>query len=409
MPAVFKDSHLHIKSTNFDAGWLFGELVGKALGLLNGGDWNRVRNIFAPPFHQAKVVSFLPVMERRVQQCLQELHENPKIHRNGTLILKPAEDLRLVSFWVLCDILYGDMSPEMEAQLLEIVEIREKVWAGVTAGGLARLSIGRFLPTPTKHALRTFRAMWAGFNRQAADRARSLFDGLPPICDFFSAVDSGKLSEHEMLDTMDEILFANLDVTIGSLSWVLVFLAAHTDVQTDLRREIVENKSRASPAVWDEYISQSSTLLMACLLESARLRPIASFSGAQSPPSDRQVDQYVIPAGTNVTVDIHALNNDDQAWGDDRYQFNPRRFLQAKNPSEFRYRLWRFGFGPRQCLGKYLADLFLKTLLSHILENYSIQMKDSSQRSMDDFKGNSNAWINLAAEDVVWVKITNSE
>ncbi|KAJ5900180.1 uncharacterized protein N7473_004250 [Penicillium subrubescens] len=234
---------------------------------------NRVRNIFALLFYQAKVVNFLL-----------ELHENPKIHRNGTLILKPAEDLRLVSFWVLCDILYGAISPEIEAQLLEIVEIREK----------------------------------AGFNRQAADRARSLFDGLLPICDFFSAVDSGKLSKHKILDTIDEILFANLDVTIGSLSWVLVFLATYTNVQTDLRREIVENKSRASPA------------------------------GTKS------------PVGLSGGL------------------FNPRRFLQAKNPSEFRYRLWRFGFGPRQCLGKYLADLFLKTLLSYILENYSIQMKDSS-------------------------------
>ena len=45
-----------------------------------------------------------------------------------------------------------------------------------------------------------------------------MFDGLLPIYDFFSAVDSGKLSEHKILDTIDKILFANLNVTIGSLS-----------------------------------------------------------------------------------------------------------------------------------------------------------------------------------------------
>ncbi|KAJ6038256.1 cytochrome P450 oxidoreductase GliC [Penicillium canescens] len=405
MPVVFKDSHLHTKSFNFDAGWLFGELVGKAVGLLSGQDWNRVRDVFAPSFHRAKVDEFLPVMQRRVKQCLDELHASPKIHADGVLVISPADDLRLLSFWVLCDILYGGMTPDMEANMLEIVSERERVWANVTAGGLSRLSIGQYLPTASKRALKLFRSHWYQFNRQACDRARQSFAGTPPVCVYYDAVERQELTEREMLDTMDEILFANLDVTIGSLSWVLIFMATHSKIQDQLREEIRSKLSEEPTAVWNQYISGSSTLLMACLLESARLRPIASFSGAQSPPTDREVDSYVIPGGMNVTVDIHGLNIDDPSWGGDRYQFNPRRFLDAKNQSAFRYRLWRFGFGPRQCLGKYLADLFLKTLLAHIVENYRIEMKDTSPVSLDDLKGNSSGWINLAAEDVVWVPI----
>ncbi|KAJ5245481.1 cytochrome P450 oxidoreductase GliC, partial [Penicillium chrysogenum] len=405
MPIVFKDSHLHAKSVNFDAGWLFGELVGKAVGLLSGQDWNRVRDVFAPSFHRTKVDEFLPVMQRRVKQCLDELHTSPKVHADGTLTISPADDLRLLSFWVLCDILYGDMTPGMEANMLEIVSERERVWANVTAGGLSRLSIGRYLPTSSKRTLKLFRAHWYQFNRQACSRARRELNGIPPVCAYYDAVEREELTEREMLDTMDEILFANLDVTIGSLSWVLIFMATHPKIQDQLREEIGNNSSQESPTLWDQYISGSSTLLMACLLESARLRPIASFSGAQSPPTDREVGSYVIPGGMNVTVDIHGLNTDDPSWGDDRDQFNPRRFLDAKSHSLFRYRLWRFGFGPRQCLGKYLADLFLKTLLAHIVENYRIEMKDASPVSLDDLKGNSAGWINLAAEDVVWVPI----
>ncbi|KAJ5789837.1 cytochrome P450 oxidoreductase GliC [Penicillium psychrosexuale] len=405
MPVVFKDSHLHVKSFNFDAGWLFGELVGKAVGLLSGQDWNRVRDVFASSFHRTKVDEFLPFMQRRVKQCLDELHESPKVHADGVLTISPADDLRLLSFWVLCDILYGDMTPDMEANMLKIVDERERVWANVTAGGLSRLSIGRYLPIASKRTLKLFRSRWYQFNRQACNRARHELNGIPPVCAYYDAVEREELTEREMLDTMDEILFANLDVTIGSLSWVLIFMATHSKTQAQLREEIVSNSSDDSPEIRDKYISESSTLLMACLLESARLRPIASFSGAQSPPTDRQVGSYVIPGGMNVTVDIHGLNIDDPSWGDDRDQFNPRRFLDAKNPSVFRYRLWRFGFGPRQCLGKYLADLFLKTLLAHIVENYRIEMKDASPVSLDDLKGNSAGWINLATEDVVWVPI----
>jgi cytochrome P450 len=405
MAVVFKDSHLHTKSFNFDAGWLFGELVGKAVGLLSGKDWIRVRDVFAPSFHRAKVDEYLPAMQRRVKQSLDELHASQRVHKDGVLTINLAEDLRLLSFWVLCDILYGDITPDMEANLLKIVSEREQVWENVTAGGLSRLSIGRYLPTASKRSLKLFRSHWLQFNRQACNRARQLFERTPPICAYYDAVERQVLSEREMLDTMDEILFANLDVTIGSLSWALIFMATHPKIQDELREEIRSNSSEACPAVWERYISESSTLLVACLLESARLRPIASFSGAQSPPTDREVDSYVIPGGTNVTVDIHSLNTDDPSWGDDRNKFNPHRFLAAKSQSAFRYRLWRFGFGPRQCLGRYLADLFLKTLLAHIVDDYRIKMKDASQVSLDDLKGNSAGWINLAAEDVVWVPI----
>ncbi|KAJ5751315.1 cytochrome P450 oxidoreductase GliC [Penicillium manginii] len=399
MPAVFKDSHLHAKSFNFDAGWLFGELVGKAVGLLSGQDWNRVRDVFAPSFHRTKVDEFLPVIQRRVKQCLDELHASPKVHPNGALIISPADDLRLLSFWVLCDIMYGDMTPEMEANMLKIVGEREQVWANVTAGG----ALPPFHRTLLANCFET--DSQALPLAMACNRGRHELKGTPPICTYYDAVEREELTEREMLDSMDEILFANLDVTIGSLSWVLIFMATHPKVQDQLREEI-GSISKKSYAIRNEYISGSSSLLMACLLESARLRPIASFSGAQSPPTDREVGSYVIPAGMNVTVDIHGLNTDDPSWGDDRHQFNPRRFLDAKNHSVFRYRLWRFGFGPRQCLGKYLADLFLKTLLAHIVENYRIEMKDSSPVSLDDLKGNSAGWINLAAEDVVWVRIS---
>jgi cytochrome P450 len=74
------------------------------------------------------------------------------------------------------------------------------------------------------------------------------------------------------LQTIDESLYANLDVGIGSVSWNLVFLACYPDIQEQLFREIQEETASQG---WNTYVQRSDTLLEACICESLRLRPIA--------------------------------------------------------------------------------------------------------------------------------------
>jgi cytochrome P450 len=86
----------------------------------------------------------------------------------------------------------------------------------------------------------------------------------------------------QVLQTIDESLFANLDVGIGSVSWNLVFLACYPEIQEQLFREIQEETTSQG---WEKYVNRSDTLLEACICESLRLRPIA---GKHSPGSTVQ-------------------------------------------------------------------------------------------------------------------------
>lgn len=63
-------------------------------------------------------------------------------------------------------------------------------------------------------------------------RAFPCFD-LPAVIDHIRPF----FSEAEVLHALDEMLFDNLDVTIGGLSWNFVFLAADPDTQSRLRAE----------------------------------------------------------------------------------------------------------------------------------------------------------------------------
>jgi len=55
-----------------------------------------------------------------------------------------------------------------------------------------------------------------------------------------------------------------------------------------------------------------------------------------------------------------------------------------------RYQFWRYGFGPRQCLGKHVADVMIRLLLVHLVENYELGIIDEDQQ----WKRDPEVWIN---------------
>ncbi|KAK2858473.1 hypothetical protein FQN49_004700 [Arthroderma sp. PD_2] len=400
---VFKDSNMHTKGKAMDSGWLCGEILGQCLGLLNQNDWTRARAPFIDTFHRNKSTSYIPLIERRVVRHFQALQKAEHLEDKHILI-NPADDLKFLPLWVLCDIIYGDLTADMEAQFQEIVILREGLWNEVISGGISRFSLSRLFPTSTNRRLRMFTEKWTQFNDQAYERARENYPS-HPIITFYDAIQQGSLSKMELLHTLDEALFANLDVTIGNFSWIPVFLAAHQSAQDDLRQEIKDARNRESTDSWSQYISGTSTLLMASILESARLKPMAAFSIAQAAPTDRVVGGFVIPAGTNFVVDTQALNILDPYWGRDNTQYRPKRFLDTRNMTDMRYRFWRYGFGPRQCLGKNVADVILKILLAHLVENYRMRLSSGESTDLEDWKRKPGVWISLAIPDIVCEKL----
>lgn len=385
-----------------NSGWVTGELMGKCLGLANQGDWSRIRAAFAEPFHQKTASAYISLMQDRVQRQMETI-ELAKL-RDNTMILDPAQELLYLPFYVLGDILYGGLDEKMEQQLRDIAAHRDELWKGAMTGGLARFSVGRFIPgSKMRRGVDLFHRQWKEFNDKALMRAKSINMADAPIVNMYSALDRGQLTEAELLHTLDEIMFVNLDVTVGNFSWNPVFLAANPDIQQEIRDEIRQARSGHFDS-WKAFISSNSSLLMASILESARLKPMASFAVPQSLPTDREVGGFVIPAHTEVVVDTCALNVEDASWGPDRHEYRPNRF-QGKSPMGWRYRFWRFGFGPRQCLGRHVVDILLKTLLAYIVENYQLTPAWSEGKGYENWQKRPDIWMNLAQQPIVWKKL----
>jgi cytochrome P450 len=407
--AVFRDSHNHIKAHANDSGYLMDRLLGSCVGLISGTSWVAVRSGVDAPFLNISMAQYAADVQEFAGDYMRRLgKDNDIFGQQGKL--HPVRDLKLLPFLYVAKVVYGPLSEDMEKELTDLVPPRENLFKSVIGGGITRFGFSRYLPLPAIRALHDFKGRWAQWNDRAYAKARKgPGESAAPIIDMYRAVEGGRMTREQLLQTLDEILFANIDVTMGGLSWTLVFLAAHPAVQKALRaearRQSSDKKARTSYLLssW----TTTPTLLGACVLEASRLRPLAAFSVPQACPTPRVLDGFVIPTGTNFVIDSYALNIRDPFWGEDRDKFRPERWLERhKSGHDLRYRYWRFGFGPRTCLGKYLAELILRSVIVQILENWHIALDTTTgqqEKAGDNSDRKADEDMHWPWDDEVWI------
>ncbi|KAI0402332.1 putative cytochrome P450 monooxygenase [Xylaria palmicola] len=384
---VFWDSDKHIKAVNNDAGWLMGELLGQCVGLISGQRYHKLRTVVNPPFTHKKALTRHNHIIGATKAYMDDLFSSGKLQHN---LINPVADLKYLPFWIMVEMLYGKLSPELKNDLENLIPLRDSLWGHIIQGGAARYSLTKRLLFNVTEDLRVFKHKWALFNEAACEAAKDTVEE-PAIVSMYMEVKSGTILKEELLQTLDEMLFANLDVTMGGLSWPLLFLAADSHVQDQLRQEIRATREiDTTGSGWEAYLQSSSTLLAASILEASRLKPLAAFTVPQAAPTDRIVSGFLVPAGTNYIVDTHALNTKNTYWGHDkkdRETYRPSRFLDRKQ-SEMRYQFWRFGFGPRQCLGKYVVDIVLRAVVAFLVENFQLGLSEKTH-----WGKNPSTWI----------------
>ncbi|OQE22454.1 hypothetical protein PENSTE_c010G06141 [Penicillium steckii] len=375
LQSIFFDSDQHSKATNNDSGYLLGQLLGQCVGLISPPRWQAVRAIMEGPFRQRSSQNKAVHIHDMVNSFIETSFQKGLISA-GTL--HPARDLKMLPFWIVCDLFYGQLPAKFTEELRGLITIREGLMKHAMSGGIVQFSLSRMLPTEANRDLKIFKRQWRRFNSEIVLYWRGR-KGDVPIIDMYDAIETGKVSEEEVLQTLDEAIFANLDVTTGGLSWNPVFLAAYPECQETLRQEIIQAEKDGRR---DQYLQSSSTYLQACILESSRLKPLAAFSVPQSAPTDRVVSGYNIPANTNFVVDSYAVNIRSDHWGPDNDTYRPERFL-AQDNVKLRYLFWRFGFGPRQCMGKYVTDIIIRAAVVNLVQNYNLRLLDQTTWSRD--------------------------
>lgn len=88
---------------------------------------------------------------------------------------------------------------------------------------------------------------------------------------------------------------------------------------------------------------------------------------------EKEILGYRIPANTSVLIDAATLNRSSPCWSPDGDVYRPERFASL-SPTEYRYSFWRFGLGPRKCVGQFFADKIVKMFLFHALRSFEYEL-----------------------------------
>nr|GAT51119.1 cytochrome P450 [Mycena chlorophos] len=212
-----------------------------------------------------------------------------------------------------------------------------------------------------------------------------------------------RLSHKEVMTQINTWLFSGFETTAASLTWLLIELAKHREMQDRLRIELRQLPDDA------EY-SEIARLpyLHSVVYETLRLHPpigtttriasqddIIPLSAPISTKSGDLVNTLKIAKGTHVRVPIRPVNTAKEFWGPGAGTFDPERWwnISAEEDGEAdvvggggshsgssgRIMHLAFGDGSRACIGAGVALALMKVVVFVLVRRYAFALPHGAQ------------------------------
>ncbi|CBF80479.1 hypothetical protein AN8408.2 [Aspergillus nidulans FGSC A4] len=363
-------------------------LLGHAVGALAGERWSMIRRYFDPAFSFQSARQAIPELSASIDRWLDDL----PLQGTGTgkgFALEIKKPCRFLPLRLAAEFVYGEIfDDKLFSALLDLNVLHEVILHDVIANKRLATRLGCWFDRAAAKRMEEFRSRWMEFNLGIIQSARGASKACPAER-IYHGVEKGDLKLEEFLHTLDEILFANVDVSSAVLGTLFEHLAVNTAFQQKLRAEIethIQTRTHTPDTDSDidintetgKYLSKQDTLMNFAVMEAMRLSPafdcdFAAFSLPECTAVPKEIGGYRVPARCPVVIDAKRLNADRATWGKDGDTYRPERFRDIP-PSKSRYGFMRFGVGAAsgRCLGKHLADTLFKLTLIAVIERYSL-------------------------------------
>ncbi|XP_063374722.1 cytochrome P450 4g15-like [Cydia amplana] len=421
---VILNSHVHIDKASeyrFFKPWL-----GEGLLISSGEKWRSHRKMIAPTFHINILKSFMSVFNQNsrnvVNKMKAEMNKTFDVHdyMSGVtvdILLETAMGItrktqdesgfdyamavmkmcdiihqRHYKFWLRFDAIFKVTSFfKQQINLLNIIHgLTNKVIKSKKDTYLENKAKG-IIPASIEELTRSKENDETGLANNVKTLADSVFKGYRDDLDFNDENDVGekkrlafldlmiesaqsganKISDHEIKEEVDTIMFEGHDTTAAGSSFVLCLLGVHQDIQARVYDELYEIFGDS-----DRPVTFSDTLRMKYLerviFESLRMYPPVPII-ARKLKRDVKIatNNYVLPAGSTIVIGTLKVHRNPKYYKDPDV-FNPDNFLSENTQDRHYYSYIPFSAGPRSCVGRKYAILKLKVLLATVLRNFKM-------------------------------------
>jgi len=173
-----------------------------------------------------------------------------------------------------------------------------------------------------------------------------------------------------LADMVLNFLIAGRDTTAQAMSWCLFLVMQHPEVESKILEEVA-SVSNDGPLSYDHL--RELKYLEATLNESLRLYPSVPLDGKFVGRGDTLPDGTYLPKGCQIFYTTYSMGRSERIWGKDAAEFRPERWLEMQEPMS-PYSNPVFHAGPRECLGKRLAMVEMKTVVASVLRSVKLEL-----------------------------------
>ncbi|KAI9717576.1 MAG: hypothetical protein M1828_007137 [Chrysothrix sp. TS-e1954] len=351
-------------------------------------DHSRMRRLLAHAFSDKALREQEPLIKSYVDLLMQRLREQPRDR-----YVNMVRWLSYTTFDIVAHLSFGESFHCLHENTYD-------PWVTATFDGMKfglMLGVTRWFP-PFEKVIQQFvpksmqEARVKNYQNTVEKVTRRIDSGDPENPDFMSYImkynDEKGMSRGEINSSVTSLFAAGSDTTASHLSGMLYHVLKNRAVHDRLRSEIRDTfKSEDEITVAS---TEDLTYLMAVMQESFRIYPPAPSALVRIVPGEgAEVCGTWVPGGTAVSVTQYAINHDTKNWRDHN-TFIPERWLDASG--EFDYDLKStlnpFSAGPRNCIGKNLANAEMKLIMSRLFWNFDVQL----DQKCDDWTVGQKAW-----------------
>ncbi|GAB2269697.1 hypothetical protein Dimus_004619 [Dionaea muscipula] len=194
--------------------------------------------------------------------------------------------------------------------------------------------------------------------------------------------DDEEESSHIVRDMVVSFIMAGRDTTSAAMTWLFYALSRDRAAADKLLDEIVTNTINTDD---DDYDSlKNMKYLHACLCETMRLFPPVAWDSKHAANDDVLPDGTRVKKGNRITYFPYGMGRMKPLWGGDWFKFKPDRWFDQESLSNNKVKVGVlkpvspyvfpvFQAGPRVCLGKEMALMQMKYVVTSILKRFEFE------------------------------------
>ncbi|XP_063917084.1 cytochrome P450 306a1-like [Zophobas morio] len=166
-----------------------------------------------------------------------------------------------------------------------------------------------------------------------------------------------------------DLFAASTETTVHSIRWLLLYLARYQEVQSKVRRELLQVLQGEPPDTGD---LAKLGYMKATIAEIARIRTLVPLGFPRYATEDFCVDNMTIKKDSLIIPLLWAIHMDPKVW-EKPEEFSPDRFLDGEGKFCKHESLVPFQAGKRMCVGKHLANMMMFQFVATVLQKVKIE------------------------------------